>query len=170
AILKFGNKSCDAKIQIHEGILSPLLSFSHCQELDIISPDFPKRILAVTNVNRCAELSLRATTLPSADFFLCKFRDVLVSKADLQAAPLKKMVGHPMMIHLINNAIPFAIPFAIHTPQPIPFAFQSQVKEEFYSMVKQGNIKLAGHQPSEWCHAMVLAAKSNGVKITVDLT
>ncbi|KAK7072973.1 hypothetical protein SK128_015768, partial [Halocaridina rubra] len=70
-----GNKSYIAMIQVQEGIQTPLLSFSHCQELAIISPDSPKLILAVTHVNRCTELLLSATTLPSAarDFFLHEF-------------------------------------------------------------------------------------------------
>ncbi|KAK7056542.1 hypothetical protein SK128_023809 [Halocaridina rubra] len=121
ATLKLGNKFCIAKIQVHEGIQTSLLSFCHCQELAIISLEFPKPILAVTNVNRCTELPLPATTSPSVawDFFLCKFRNVLVSKADLYAAPLRKMVGRPMKIHLKDDAVHFAI----HMPRPIPFAF-----------------------------------------------
>ncbi|KAK7072100.1 hypothetical protein SK128_002544, partial [Halocaridina rubra] len=80
--LKLGNKSCIAKIQVHEGIQTFLLSFGHCQELGIISFDFPKPILTTTHVNGCAQLPLPATTSPSAarDFFLHEFRDVLVSK------------------------------------------------------------------------------------------
>ena len=168
ATLTLGNKSCIAKIQIHEGVQTPLLSYGHCKELAIIPPGFPKPILAVTHVNRCAELTLPTLTSPSAarDFFLWEFSDVLVSKKDLQTAPLKKMVGRPMRIYLKDNATPFAI----HTPRPIPYAFQSQVKEELDSMVNQGIIEPAGDEPSEWCHPMVLVAKPNGVRITVDLS
>ncbi|KAK7087022.1 hypothetical protein SK128_002690 [Halocaridina rubra] len=64
--LKLGNKSCVAKILVHEGIQTPHLSFAHCQELAIILPVFPKPILAITHVNRCAELPLPATTSSSA--------------------------------------------------------------------------------------------------------
>ncbi|KAK7084020.1 hypothetical protein SK128_025149, partial [Halocaridina rubra] len=132
ATLKLGNKSCVAKIQVYKSIRTPL-SYSHCQELAIISPDFPKPIIVVTYINRCAELSLPVMTSLSGaqDFFLLELRDVLVTEADLQAAPLKKIVSYPRKIHLKNDAIPFAI----HTPLPIPFAFQSQVKEELDSMV-----------------------------------
>ncbi|KAK7040241.1 hypothetical protein SK128_022201, partial [Halocaridina rubra] len=61
--------------------------------------------------------------------------DVLVSKADLQAAPFKKMVGCPMKIHLKDDTIPFVI----HVPWPITFAIQIQVKEEFDMMVTRDN-------------------------------
>ncbi|KAK7079850.1 hypothetical protein SK128_024668, partial [Halocaridina rubra] len=66
ATLKLGNKSCIAKIQLHEGIHTPLLSFGHCQELAIVSPDFPKPVLTITHINRCAELPLPTTTSPFA--------------------------------------------------------------------------------------------------------
>ncbi|KAK7069843.1 hypothetical protein SK128_013908, partial [Halocaridina rubra] len=94
ATLNLGNKSCIAKFHVQEGIHTLLLSIGQCQELAIILPNFPNSILIVTHVNRCAELLLSTTTSPSAiqDFFLREFRDVLVLKADLQAAPLKKLV------------------------------------------------------------------------------
>ncbi|KAK7081447.1 hypothetical protein SK128_018581 [Halocaridina rubra] len=113
----------------------------------IISPDFPKPIITATHDNRCGELHLPATTSPFAawDFFLHEFRDVLVSKADLQTAPLKKMISHLMKIHLNDDAVPFAS----HMSRPTPFAFQSQVKELNF-MVNQGIIKPASDQPSKW--------------------
>ncbi|KAK7083177.1 hypothetical protein SK128_000712, partial [Halocaridina rubra] len=82
ATLKLGNKSCIAKIQVHEGIQTQLLSFGLCQELAIILPDILKLILAVPHVNRCSKLSLPTVTSLSAarDLFLCEFRDILVSR------------------------------------------------------------------------------------------
>ncbi|KAK7079869.1 hypothetical protein SK128_025785, partial [Halocaridina rubra] len=126
ATLKLGNKSFVAKIQVLEGIQTPLLSFGNCQELTIILLDIPKPILTITHVNLCAELSLPATTSPSAarDFFLHTFRYLLVSKTDLQATPPRKMIGCPMKIHLKDDALPFTI----HVPRTIPFVFQCQVK------------------------------------------
>lgn len=166
--LLLGDHSCEAKIQVHEGVLTPLLGYPECKELAIIPRDFPKPILSVTHVNRCAKSNLPPLSSSSAvrEFFLEEFSDVLVSKADLQSAPLKKIVGRPMKIHLKDGAVPFAI----HTPRAIPFAFQSQVKEELDSMARQGIIAPAGDEPSEWCHPMVLVPKNNGVRITVDLT
>ena len=76
------------------------------------------------------------------------------------------MTGGPMRIHLKEGAVPFAV----HTPRQIPFAFQHQVKEELESMVKQGIITPVGDEPSDWCHPLVVVAKNRGVRITVDLT
>ena len=168
ATLSLGKWSCSAVIQVHEGVQMPLLSYTHCQELAIISSEFPKPILEVKHVNRCKKLPLPSTTSPAEakDFFLREFKDVLVSKEDLRADPLKPMKGPPMKIHLKDGAVPFAI----HTPRQIPFAFHNQVKEELDSMVAQGIIKPTGDEPSEWCHPLIVVPKNSGVRITVDLT
>ena len=119
-------------------------------------------------MNRCKELPPPPTTSPAEakDFFLREFKDVLVSKEDLRAAPLKPMKGPPMKIQLKDSAVPFAV----HTPRQIPFAFRNQVKEELDSMVAQGIIKPTGDEPSEWCHPLIVVPKNSGVRITVDLT
>lgn len=91
---------------------------------------------------------------------------MLVSKEDLKGAPLRPMAGPPMKIHLKEDAVPFAI----HTPRQIPYAFREPVKNELDSMVQQGIIKPCGDEPSEWCHPLVVVPKSKGVRITVDLT
>ncbi|KAK7080986.1 hypothetical protein SK128_001561 [Halocaridina rubra] len=72
ATLKLGNKSCIVKIHVHKGIQIPFISFSDCQDLAINLPDFPKPVLAITHINRCAEQPLLATISPYAaqDFFL----------------------------------------------------------------------------------------------------
>ena len=147
----------------------PLMSKKHCKELAIIPSEFPKPILNIKHVNRCTKLPFSATTTPSEAkaYFLQEFRDVLVSKEDLQTASLKSMKGPPMKIHLKEDAVPFAI----YTPRQIPFAFQDKVKKELDSLVNQGIIKPTGDTPSEWCHPLVVVPKNNnGVRLTVDLT
>ncbi|XP_069994141.1 uncharacterized protein [Penaeus vannamei] len=108
---------------------------------------FPKPILSVTHVNRCAQqmpASAMSSPTTARTYFLQHFSDVLVSKTDLQTTPLKI---------------------------PIPFAYRDQVKEELDSLVQQGIISPVSDKPSEWCHPMVLVPKpGNGVSITVDLT
>ena len=42
ATLSLGKWSCSAVIQVHEGVQMPLMSYTHCQELAIISSEFPK--------------------------------------------------------------------------------------------------------------------------------
>jgi len=167
--LTLGKRSCSAHIRVHKDIQTPLLSFGHCQELAIISKDFPKPIFEVKHVKKCMELPFSSTTSPSEAkaHFMKEFNDVLVDKAALLSTPLKPMVGSPMRIHLKDGAVPFAI----HTPRQIPLAFKDQVKEELESMVSQGIIRPAGDEPSEWCHPLVAVAKpKGGVRITTDLS
>ncbi|ROT75198.1 putative uncharacterized protein K02A2.6-like [Penaeus vannamei] len=152
AKLQLGKKTCKAKIQVHDGVTTPLLSYRHCQELAIISPQFPKPILEIKHANR--------------KYFLQEYNDVLLIKQDLKAAPLQPTIGGPMRIHLKEGAVPFAI----HTPRPIPFAFQQKVKEELESMECQGIIAPVDDDPSDWCHPLVTVAKDEGVRITVDLS
>ena len=64
ATLLLGQGSCVAQIQVHAGVQTPLLSYGHCKELAIISPEFPKPILMVKHVNRYGELSLPVLTSP----------------------------------------------------------------------------------------------------------
>ncbi|KAK7082588.1 hypothetical protein SK128_006920 [Halocaridina rubra] len=91
---------------------------------------------------------------------------MLVSKAYLNTAPLKPMVGQPMRIHQKYDTILFTI----HTPRTIPSTFHNQVKEELDSMVQQGITKPIGDDPSEWYHLLVVTSKDQGVCIAVNLT
>ncbi|XP_069985567.1 uncharacterized protein [Penaeus vannamei] len=135
---QLGKKTCKGKIQVHDGVTTPLLSYRHCQELAIISPQFPKPILEVKHANWCAESHLPDLPTPSAarKYFLQEYNDVLLTKQDLKEALLQPMTGGPMQIHLKEGAVPLAI----HTPRPIPFTIQQKVKEELESMECQGII------------------------------
>ncbi|XP_068216653.1 uncharacterized protein [Palaemon carinicauda] len=166
ATLSLANRSCHAMIQVHEGIQMPLLSYAHCKELAIIPPDFPRPILQVVHVNRCKDLPLHANSTPAEarEYFLRTFPDVLVSKEDLKAAPLRSMAGPPMKIHLKEDAVPFAI----HTPRQIPYAFREPVKIELDSMVQQGIIKPCGDEPSEWIHELLTRCRKNGITLNRD--
>ena len=166
--LPYGQRSCITQIQVHEIVQTPLLIYSHCKELTVISQKFPKPILLVKHVNRCGEQPLPVFTSPSAskEYFFGEFRDILLSNEDLKEAPLKPMVGRPMRIHLKEDAVPIAI----HTSRQIPFAFQQQVKDELESMTRQRIIGPAGDAPSDWCHPLIVVTKDKEVRITVDLT
>ncbi|KAK4305370.1 hypothetical protein Pmani_022732 [Petrolisthes manimaculis] len=75
ATLNLGKRLCPARILVHEGVQTPLLSYGHYKELAIISPDFPKPILEVKHVNRCKRLPISDSTSPSEarDYFLREF-------------------------------------------------------------------------------------------------
>ncbi|KAK8374220.1 hypothetical protein O3P69_011974 [Scylla paramamosain] len=50
AILRLGQRSCVVRIQVHEGVQIPLLSYGQCKELAIISREFPKPIHKFTEI------------------------------------------------------------------------------------------------------------------------
>ncbi|KAK4321768.1 hypothetical protein Pmani_007397 [Petrolisthes manimaculis] len=62
ARFSIGKHSCNPTVQVHEDVQTPLLSNGHCQELAIISSEFPKLIAQVKHVNRCKELPFTTTT------------------------------------------------------------------------------------------------------------
>ncbi|KAK8382270.1 hypothetical protein O3P69_015299 [Scylla paramamosain] len=73
ATLRLGQWSYVAQIQVHEGIQIPLLFNSHCKELAIISPEFPKPILKsnmLTSVANCPSLPPRSHLLRRSTFFV----------------------------------------------------------------------------------------------------
>lgn len=53
AEITFGKRSCSAWSDVHDGILTPLLSCEHCQDLAII---FPKPIFVMKHINRVSEM------------------------------------------------------------------------------------------------------------------
>ena len=125
ATLSIGKQSCGANILVHSDVAMPLMSKKHCKELAIIPSEFPKPILNVKHVNRCTKLPFSATTTPSEAkaYFLQEFRDVLVSKEDLQTAPLKSMKGPPMKIHLRMQCLS---PSTLHVKSPSLFKTRSR--------------------------------------------
>lgn len=114
--------SCPATIHVFEGFQTLLISYRHSQEMAIISLSFP--VLEVKHINRFKVSLLTAAASPSTgkEYF------------ELKSCLFKPITVPPMTIHLKEDATPFAI----HTPHHIPFALQTQVKEEFDSMKAQG--------------------------------
>ena len=79
---------------------------------------------------------------------------------------LQPMVGPPMVIHIADDATPFAV----RTARQVPFAWSDEVKAQLDQMVLQGIITPLGAEPADWCHPLVLVAKASGVRICVDMT
>ncbi|KAG0721036.1 Retrovirus-related Pol polyprotein from transposon opus [Chionoecetes opilio] len=177
ATLTLGEATVNTTIGVFWGVDDALLSWYDSRALHIIPEDYPKQISAV----RCNETSFpHAETSASHSStegrqvdkdrkaFLKEFSDVLVDSGDFDiGARLASIVGPPMMIHLR----PDSQPFARHTPNSIPLAWQADTKVMLDTMVKQDIMKPVGAEVSDWCHPMVVAQKqSGGVRITVDLS
>ncbi|KAK4313087.1 hypothetical protein Pmani_015541 [Petrolisthes manimaculis] len=66
ALLSIGSRSCAATIYVHEDVQTPLLSYGHCQELAIISREFPKPIVQVKHVNKSVWCAGKLLRIPDA--------------------------------------------------------------------------------------------------------
>ena len=104
---------------------------------------------------------------------ILKLKDWLVeafstSSFNILSAPMAKMSGPPMKIH-VN---PKAIPIAVHKPIPIPHHCQAQVKSDIDRDVKLGIIeKVPMGVPTTWQSRMVVVSKKSGKqRRTVDLS
>ena len=91
------------------------------------------------------------------------YRDVFTSGTKDSLQP---MVGPPMVIHIADDATPFAV----RTARQVPFAWRDEVKAQLDQMVLQGITTPLGAEPADWCHPLVLVAKASGVRICVDMT
>ena len=90
------------------------------------------------------------------------------SSFNITSAPLAKMVGPPMKIHLD----PEARPVAIHKPIPIPHDWQDTVKEEGERDIQLDIIdRVPMGVPTTWHFTMVVVVKKSGKPCrTVDLS
>ena len=89
------------------------------------------------------------------------------STFNTSSAPLAKMTGPPMTIHVDK----LAKPRAIHKPIPVPHHWQQKVKEDLLKDVKLGILeKVPMGVPTRWQARMVVVAKKSGLpRRTVDL-
>ena len=80
--------------------------------------------------------------------------------------PLPLMSGIPQHIHLADNAVPYAI----HSPIPIPHHWREDVRNILQLDVDRHILeKVPVGEPVEWCTRMVTVKKKDGSpRITVD--
>jgi hypothetical protein len=81
--------------------------------------------------------------------------------------PLQKMSGKDMDVKIRKDAVPFAV----HTPAPVPHHWKRQVKADIDRDVRLGIIEPVPQGTcTTWCSRMVVAPKSDGSpRRTVDL-
>ena len=149
----------------HDGML---ISWHTSRDLGFLPKNYPEPIVSSVNtVSISAPRSLppgeiAAGQIPEIrELILKEFSDVFRSSGEL---PM--MSGPPIKIELR----PDAVPYSINGARPIPFAQRDTVKKMLDDMMQQGIIApVTG--PTEWCHPLVVAPKSNGkLRLCVDLT
>ena len=77
------------------------------------------------------------------------------------------MTGAPIKLHFKEGTIPYAV----HTPIPVPHHWKEKVKEDLDRDVRLGIIeKVPQGSTTTWCARMVVTPKKNGnPRRTVDL-
>ena len=81
------------------------------------------------------------------------------STFDITSKPLPQMSGKPQKFHLVENALPYAA----HSPIPIPHHWKEEIKTQLETDVEMGILqKVPVGEPTEWCMRMVVVAKKDG--------
>lgn len=82
------------------------------------------------------------------------------------SAPFPVPSGPPAQIHVKDNAVPFAR----HTPVPVPHHLKAAVKASLDKDVEHGIIApVPIGSPVTWCSPMVVVSKSDGTpRCTID--
>ncbi|XP_035711740.1 uncharacterized protein LOC118437070 [Folsomia candida] len=74
-------------------------------------------------------------------------------------------IDHPYTIKLK----PDAVPYAIHCPRRVPLPLMDKLKGKIEEFLRDDIIESVD-EPTEWCAPVVMAPKSNGDRVCVDLT
>ena len=164
--IQYGGKSITTQVIFSPEVTGILLSWFACVDLGILPPQFPAPISTSVHQINCPPALPPKNSKPSdvsalKEQLLNEFADVFDG-----AGPLKTMSGPPMIIELLPDAVPYAVPGA----RPIPFAQREQVKNMLDDMMAQGIIAPIS-TPTDWIHPLVVVGKPNGkIRICVDLT
>ena len=179
---QIGDKTTKQPVYICNQVDRIYFSKKGCLDVSILPPSFPfpmasnESIHAIsTHQNHLTTVSLpvRPLQLPYApteenipkleQFLINQFRDTAFNIT----GPLRIMSGPPANIHLNENAVPYAR----HTPVPIPFHWKPAIKESLDNDVEKTIITpVPIGTPVEWCSPMVVVSKKNGKpRKTVDL-
>ena len=102
--------------------------------------------------------------IPKLENFI---KESFASTAFMNSPPFPSMASPPAHIHLKENAIPYAK----HSPIPIPYHWKAEVKASLDRDVERGIIApVPVGTPVDWCTTMVVRAKKDGKpRRTIDL-
>ena len=173
AIIHLNERGVEDTIYVFNESRGLLLAWYTAQKLGILPDHYPQPAdhSRPQSASKCSVSPVGSVTsteqqrMQLRSDLLKEFSDVFTS--DDGTASLKPMAGPPMVIHITEDAKPFAVRAA----RPVPHAWRDNVKSQLDDMVRQGIITPLGDEPSDWCHPLVLVTKSDGgVRICVDLT
>ena len=172
-------QSADTEVYFAQGVKHMYLSLDVCKKINVVHKEFLHVDLSsipnISNItiaerverlpSRPAYIPYSATeeNIPKLEAWLQeKFSSTTFNTTD----PLPLMSGKPHKFHLKENAIPFAA----HTPIPIPHHWKDEVKRQLEKDTEMGIIRRAPiGEPTEWCMRMVTVSKKDGTpRRTID--
>ena len=187
-VVTLGKRSVKTNVIVVQGATRFYASLQVCKSLGLVHENFPHHVVTrvsdVTHkpmkhpcqtqvkttktheVSRPSELPYPATEENVArlkGWLLQRFANTTFNTSQ---NPLPMMAGAPHHIHLVDGAIPYAC----HTPIPIPKHWEADVKRQLDEDVKLGVIReVPAGIATDWCARMVVVAKKNGTpRRTVD--
>ena len=186
AKLTLRGKTTRQMIHVSDKIDGMFLSERACKDLGIVTRDFPdvETIVAATKTKMMEEkcscferenapekptqipyLPTEANKKKLKDWLISRFKSSAFNTCKHQ--PLNKMTGAPMKINFKEGAVPYAS----HTPIPVPIFWKEQIKEGLDADVRLKIIEeVPQGTPVTWLARMVPQGKKNGgVRRTVDL-
>ena len=179
--ISYGNKSSNQMVYISKNCRGFYLSQTAMKDLGIVDGSFPdSRSAATKSPDEChcptrTKTPDRPEQIPfkPTDENVPKLKkwllDAFASSAFNQCPhqELPQMTGEPIRLHLKDDAVPYAA----HTPIPVPHHWKSQVKKDLERDERLGIIeKVPQGATTKWCARMVVTPKKSGEpRRTVDL-
>ena len=180
--ITYGGRSSNQMIYISKNCKGFYLSQTAMKDLGIVAENFPQSVSASMELQsdecHCPKRTPppdRPKDIPFAptqenipklkSWILDTFGSSAFNQCPHQELPM--MTGEPVRLHLKEDAVPYAA----HTPIPVPHHWKQKVKEDIDRDVRLKIIeKVPQGTTAEWCARMIVTSKKNGdPRRTVDL-
>ena len=171
-----GNHTTRQPLFICDKVDRIYFSRAGCTDVKILPESFPYPMdsqASVASAEEVISIPKRPEKLPYPpteenipklkDYLVKQFKSLVFDKA----TPFKTMNCPPAHIHLKADAVPYAT----HSPIPIPLHWKGEVKDQLDRDVRDGVIEpVPIGEPVVWCSPMIVTAKKDGrPRRTVDL-
>ena len=185
--MELNGENIDVEVYFIKGITSMYLSIEACKKMHIIPQNFPFTNIKQSNCEtplpsaqnddeevevsgaQCEKAGKfpsrpKALPFPPTKENVSKLKEWLLqtfadTTFNTKADQLPVMAGKPHKIHLK----PDAIPYAAHTPIPIPLHWKDEVKAQLDRDEDMGIIqKVPVGEANEWCMRMITVPKADG--------
>ena len=133
---------------MYEGLSDALLSQSSLQALGFLPPGWPGKLYRTHEYQQLLNTPSLVEVEKIKARLMEEFADVF------NDTPLRPMKGLPMEIELKAEAVPFRV----HGPRVMPYAYRDQVKAQIEDMVARGIFETVS-EASDWCHLIVVVDK-----------